>query len=315
MIKRIITHRIGFLFMILFVTLLWGSPAPLIKLSYHWLEIQYDEYGTQLVFAGYRFFLSALFLYLFIRITTKQNVFTPSAFRHLTKVGVIQNFLQYIFFYIGLSLTTSMVTVIFTGAASLFQIVIAHFIDPDDRLNIRKITGVSFGFLGIFMTSYHSISTGLGFGLGEILLLLANLMAAVGTILAREESARFTTEVITFYQLFIGSLCLIAVGTWQAGFLPFRFDFISGVTFIYLALVAVIATYFWNMLLRYHPVSKVSIFQFLIPIFGVFLSALLIKEVVSSFTLLGLIFVCLGTVIVNKPRNKIQKRNSTTSVE
>jgi drug/metabolite transporter (DMT)-like permease len=289
------------------VTLLWGSPAPFIKLSYKWLSMDTHNYSTLLVFAGYRFLLSAIILYLILRFTTKKRIFHRAAFQFLSKVGFVQNFLQYIFFYIGVSLASSMVTVILTGTASLFQILIAHFIDDHDRLTIRKTLGVSLGFLGIFAVSYHSMTTGIGFGIGEILLILCNLAAAAGSLMARHESARFDTGVITFYQLFIGSLCLIAAGIWHAGILPFRFDLVSGVTFVYLALVALIGTFFWNILLRYHPVSKVSVFLFLIPVFGVFYSSILLDEKLGLFTFAGLILVCLGIVVVNMPRKVTKK--------
>ncbi len=289
------------------ITLLWGSPAPLIKLSYQWLSIDTHNYSTLLVFAGYRFLLSALILYAILRFTSKKRIFHRAAFRSLSKVGFVQNFLQYIFFYIGVSLASSMVTVILTGTASLFQILIAHFIDDHDRLTTRKITGVALGFLGIFAVSYHSIATGIGFGLGEILLILSNLAAAAGNLMARHESTRFDTGVITFYQLFIGSLCLIAAGIWRAGILPFQFDLVSGITFVYLALVALIGTFFWNTLLRYHAVSKVSVFLFLIPVFGVFYSAILLSEKLSLFTFVGLILVCLGIVVVNMRKKETKK--------
>jgi drug/metabolite transporter (DMT)-like permease len=307
-VQKFVTHPIGFLITILVVTLLWGSPAPFIKLSYTWLSINPDEYSKEFLFAGYRFLLSALILYIILRITKKEKIFSPTAFRHLSKVGFVQNFLQYVFFYVGVSLASSMVTVILTGTASLFQILIAHFIDADDRLTMRKIFGVLIGFLGIFVVSLHSISSGVGFGLGEILLLLANLTAAAGNLLARHESERYDIGVITFYQLFIGSICLIGISIWKTGLLPFHFDLQSGITFVYLALVAVIGTFFWNILLRHHAVSKASIFLFLIPVFGVFYSSILLSEKLSLFTFAGLIFVCLGIVVVNVSKKEINQQ-------
>ncbi|MCH5585117.1 DMT family transporter [Shimazuella sp. AN120528] len=311
--QKFVTHPLGFLITILAVTLLWGSPAPIIKLSYTWLSISPDEYSKEFLFAGYRFLLSALILYVILRVRKKGKIFTPAAFQHLSKVGFVQNFLQYLFFYVGVSISSSMVTVILTGTASLFQILIAHFIDADDRLTLRKIAGVTIGFLGIFVVSLHSISSGVGFGAGEILLLLANLAGAAGNLLARHESKRYDIGVITFYQLFIGSLCLIGIGIWKTGLLPFHFDFQSGTTFVYLAFVAVVGTFFWNILLRYHPVSKTSIFLFLIPVFGVFYSSFLLDEKLNFYTFIGLILVCLGIVVVNA-KNKTAKEQIAPEV-
>jgi drug/metabolite transporter (DMT)-like permease len=306
--QRFMMRPIGLFTMAIFVTLLWGSPPSLIKLSYEWLSIDPNDFSKEILFAGYRFLLSAALLYLFITFTTKKKIFSKAALRSLSKVGFIQNFLQYGLFYIGVSMSSSMVTVILTGTTSLFQILITHFLDTDDRLNLRKVAGIVVGFLGILVVSLHSVTTGTGIGWGEILLILSNLAAAVGNLLARKETAKFDVGVITFFQLFIGSLCLIAVSIWKAGFFPFSFDLQSSFVFIYLALVAVTGTYLWNLLLHFHPVSKVSMFLFLIPVFGVFYSSIFLSEELTVFTSVGLIFVTIGILIVNVSKKMVSKR-------
>ena len=47
---------------------------------------------------------------------------------------------------------------------------------------------------------------------------------------------------------------------------------------IYLALVSAVAYTLWGCLLKHNPVSRVTIFGFLTPVFGVVLSALLLSE-------------------------------------
>ena len=54
--------------------------------------------------------------------------------------------------------------------------------------------------------------------------------------------------------------------------------------------------------MKYNPVSRVSVFGFLNPIFGVTLSILLLKESSQEFGIKGiiaLILVCLGVFTVN----------------
>ena len=47
---------------------------------------------------------------------------------------------------------------------------------------------------------------------------------------------------------------------------------------VYLALVSAAAYSLWGILLKYNPVSKVAVFGFMNPVFGVILSALLLNE-------------------------------------
>ena len=71
----------------------------------------------------------------------------------------------------------------------------------------------------------------------------------------------------------------------------------------YLALVSAVAYSLWGILLKYNPVSKVAVFGFMNPVFGVLLSALLLGETGQAAglqSLLALLLVCLGIYLVNK---------------
>ena len=72
----------------------------------------------------------------------------------------------------------------------------------------------------------------------------------------------------------------------------------------YLGFVSAGAFALWSILLKYNPVSKVSIFSMMTPIFGVTLSTLLLSEnsQVSAVQCLGaLVLVSLGIWTINRP--------------
>ena len=50
---------------------------------------------------------------------------------------------------------------------------------------------------------------------------------------------------------------------------------------IYMAMISAVAYSLWGMLLKYNPVSKVTVFGFMNPVIGVILSALLLNETES----------------------------------
>ena len=74
----------------------------------------------------------------------------------------------------------------------------------------------------------------------------------------------------------------------------------------YLALVSAVAYSLWGILLKYNPVSKVAVFGFFTPIFGVILSALILNEGTSFDlkTIAALVLVCCGIIVVNYERNR-----------
>ena len=70
---------------------------------------------------------------------------------------------------------------------------------------------------------------------------------------------------------------------------------------IYMALISAVAYTLWGILLKYNPVSKVSIFGFTNPVFGVILSAIILREgnVFGMKDLIALVLVSIGILIVN----------------
>lgn len=79
---------------------------------------------------------------------------------------------------------------------------------------------------------------------------------------------------------------------------------------LYLALVSAVAYTLWGCLLKYNPVSQVTIFGFLTPVFGVVLSALLLSEgdALGWQALGALALVCLGILLVNRPAKPQKQR-------
>ena len=70
----------------------------------------------------------------------------------------------------------------------------------------------------------------------------------------------------------------------------------------YLACISAVAYSIWGILLKYNPVSKVAIFGFTNPVFGVLLSAWWLREGSKELginVLIALVLVCIGISIVN----------------
>ena len=110
--------------------------------------------------------------------------------------------------------------------------------------------------------------------------------------------------IVTGYQLLIGGFILIVFGLIGGGKLQVT-STSAFMLFLYLALLSSIAFSLWTTLFKYNPVSKVSIFNFLTPIFGTILSALILSEDVFNLkNISALILVCFGIYIVNKPKQK-----------
>ncbi|MFD2445077.1 DMT family transporter [Bacillus sp. CGMCC 1.16607] len=300
--QRFFTHPLGIVLSATGATFLWGSAFPFIKLSYESLQIHPDEIGKQMIFAGYRFFLAGLLIFLFFTLLKKNMMYQKRTFLPVLKIGLFQTFFQYVLFYIGLSYSTGIQGSIIAGTTSFFQIILAHFMYKNDRMNIIKTVGLLLGFAGVIFANLPKGEFTIDFGWGELCLMLAMLSGAFGNILAKNGSAKMEIGYMTAYQMLFGSLGLLLVGCFSANLFPFHFNASAIWMLLYLAFLSAAGFILWNNVMKYNQVGLVSFYMFLVPVFGVILSSFLLGEEVYFLVLIGLMLVVTGIVIVNRPR-------------
>lgn len=282
---------------------LWGSAIPCIKLSYDLFGIDTGNPGALLLFAGLRFALAGV-LVLLAGCALERRPLLPGKgdWTSILKVSLFQTVLQYLCYYLGLRHTSGVAASILVGANSFFAILIAALCFRMERLTAFKLAGCVVGFAGVVVSQLGG-GGGLSFSLqGEGLILLSALSAAVSSALIRRCSARVSPVLLSGWQFLLGGLALALAGWAMGGRWAAASPAAAGML-LYLALVSAVAYTLWGCLLKYNPVSQVTIFGFLTPVFGVVLSALLLSEggVLGGQALGALALVCLGILLVNRP--------------
>ncbi|MGI5896908.1 MAG: EamA family transporter [Oscillospiraceae bacterium] len=108
--------------------------------------------------------------------------------------------------------------------------------------------------------------------------------------------------MITGYQLLIGGAVLVLIGLAGGGHISI--DSVEALAlFLYLALLSSVAFALWTALLKYNPVGKISIYNFLTPVFGSILSVIFLQEQAFDLKIiLALLFACAGIVLVNREK-------------
>ena len=301
--EKFYTNRRNIVLLAALCCFLWGSAYPAIKGGYELFNISGEDIPSKLIFAGYRFALAGIIV-LLVQIISKKNIFVlnKKEIVQVTLLGIFQTTLQYIFFYIGLAYTTGIRSSIINGTGAFFSILLAHFIYKKDRLNVNKIVGCIVGFIGViivnlngqdFFASSFSIQ-------GEGFVMLAAFILSASSIYGKKITQNQDASIVTGYQLFIGGLILLLLGYISGGCLS-GFTFKSTSLLIYMALLSSVAFAVWTQLLKYNKVGIISIFNFLVPVFGSLLSAIFLGENIFDIKILiSLIFVCLGIYMVYK---------------
>ena len=110
--------------------------------------------------------------------------------------------------------------------------------------------------------------------------------------------------MLSGWQFLFGGIVMTAFGLASGG--EGQINSPSSVAMIgYLAFISAAAYTLWATLLKYNPVSKVSVYGFMNPVIGVILSSVLLKEdkqpsLVTAIIALAL--VCGGIYVVNREK-------------
>lgn len=285
---------------------LWGSAFPCVKIGYELFHI--ENAGSQILFAGYRFFMAGVFTFLLgcvleKRVITMKKASMPYVFGQ----GILQTTVQYVCFYIGLAHTTGAKGSVINASNAFFSIIAAHFLMKSEKLTWKKVLGCLVGFAGIIIINLEPGAWGSGFSFwGEGMVLICAFSYGLSSVTLKMISDREKPVTITAYQLLFGGAVLILTGVVSGGNVH-GFNAKSSLLLLYMSLLSTVAFSIWAELLKYNSVGKVAIFGFSIPVFGVALSAVFLGEqVVSVKNLAALVCVSIGIIIINRKGHEIQ---------
>nr|WP_315427824.1 DMT family transporter [uncultured Albidiferax sp.] len=300
--SSVFTHRKVVFLLASLCCLLWGSAYPAIKNGYALFHIAADDIPTKLVFAGYRFAFAGLVLLAFAAISRKP-VFAIKlrTFGQMTLLGLTQTSLQYVFFYIGLAYATGVKSSIMNATGTFFSVLLAHFIYKNDRLSFNKALGCVVGFVGVMVVNFRPGLLSFDFTLlGEGAIVLAAFILSAASIYGKKISQQVDSVVLTGYQLAIGGLALLLIGFATGGSLE-AFTPVSAALMLYMVALTSVAFSLWTILLKYNRVSMITVFNFMVPVFGTLLSALFLDESFLEWKNgVALLLVCGGIWLVTK---------------
>lgn len=311
----------------LFCNALWGSAFPCIKLGSEWSGIVTT--GDKIFYAGLRFMLAGIMV-IAVNSIGHRKFSVPKDrgdMARVFKLSMFQTVLQYLFFYIGLSNTSGVKASIVEGSNVFVAIVIAALIpaiggknrekimagaeqcemhvDSRERLSIRILAGCLIGFAGVVVVNLTSDDIDSGFRFfGEGFIFISTIAYGVSTVLIKQYAAESDTVLLSGWQFFTGGVVLTVIGYLSGGWMG-TVNTQGVFMLVYLAMVSAAAYTLWGILLKYNPVSKIAVFGFSNPVFGVMMSAFLLGEqdMLSVRCLAALLLVCVGIYLVNsRPR-------------
>ena len=288
---------------------LWGSAFPGIKVGYDLWTIDSSDTISIICFAGVRFFLAGILVIILGSLIQKKPLIPKrDELPQILLLSLFQTIGQYVFFYLGLAHTAGVNSAVIDSLTTFFAIILAAFLFHTEKMTARKLIGCALGFTGVLIINLD----GSGFHLnplGDGLIALSALCYGVSSNLIKKYSSEHDTVLFSGYQFMFGGL-IMAVPTFimsiissnnKTAFAGTVAPTSAVMILIYLALVSSVAYTLWGLLLRKNEVSRISIYGFMTPVFGVILSAVILGEsgLLGIKHIISLLLIGFGILIVN----------------
>lgn len=220
---------------------------------------------------------------------------------------------EFICLFFGLTLTSASRMAIFLYTAPCFTALGLHFFTPGEKMRKSQWLGVAIAFTGIAVAfadgfAHHAAHDGpaLTHLAGDALGILGGVMWAATTVVVRSTSlARASASKTLFYQLTVSAVVLLALAALLGQMTFAHVTPLAVASLAYQAVIVAFVSYLtWFWLLTRYMASRLSVFTFLSPLFGVSFGVLLLGESVGPRFLSAAALVLVGIGLVNAPRRK-----------
>ena len=295
----------------IFCCVLWGSASPAIKIAYELFQISPGDTASRIMLAGARFMIAGAMTIAFGSLLARKFLMPKKAsWKNVLILSLVQTVGQYYFFFMALANTSGVRGSIINASGNFIAILFAVYIFHFEKMTVKKLAGCLVGFAGILLIlgGGQALMEGGRVTLaGEGAMLAADFFYAASGCLIKIFSRDENPVALSGYQFLIGGVILYAIGSLMGGHLVF-YTTSCALNLLYMGFISAGAYTLWGVLLKYNPVSRVSILGFVNPVMGVLLSALFLGEGREAFSLTGLfalLLVSAGIVIVNTSEKSI----------
>jgi drug/metabolite transporter (DMT)-like permease len=272
--------------------LVWGLNAVFIK---------YATVGIAPIFcAGLRSVIATLCLIIWMA-SRRIKIFSG----HL-KDGMIVGFLfgaEFGLLYMAILYTTVSSAWILLYTSPFFHALGAHFLLTGDRLSLTRAAGLVLSFAGIFvLLSKHLGLPSIQQFAGDLLALGAGMLWALTTVVVKRRLVAAVSPYHTLFYQTLFSIPLLFLISLLFRETPIQtLDGLILLSLAYQGVLVAFASYLgWFFLVHTYPVSRLSSFTFLTPVFATLAGVVLLSEPLTLRIVVSLILVSIGIYIVNR---------------
>lgn len=274
------------------VCMLWGLNAVAIKVS--------NRQIPPVMAAALRSVIAGLFLMGWMKIRG-MSLF-PGRIRDGVAVGVLFG-LEFAVLYTSLLYTTVASSWILLYTSPFFTALGAHWFLENDRLAPTKAAGLILAFGGVV-----ALLGGYGFGpkgsgiVGDICALAAGMLWGATTIYIKGRLVGHVSYYHTLFYQTVFSIPVLFLSSMALGeAAPSGISALPALSIVYQSVIVAFMSYLlWFYLVHKHPVSGISAYTFLTPVFATLAGAALLGEPLGARIFISLALVSLGIYMVHR---------------
>ena len=219
-------------------------------------------------------------------------------------IGLINLVIPFFLIAYGVKSVQSNLAAILMASTPLSATILAHIFIKNEKINLIKVVGVLIGFSGIIFLFSDNILINKSNFVSALLILIGSTFYVIGGLLtikiSNKKNENVTASILIWATIFLVPITAYVEQPWN---LNPRID--SMISVIYLGIFA--TGFAW--LLRFKILKNNGlVFQsqvaYLIPIFGIILGYIFLKEVITPKVILAVIAVIIGIYLVKKSNTK-----------
>ena len=219
-------------------------------------------------------------------------------------IGMVNLVIPFFLIAYGVQRVQSNLAAILMASTPLSATVLAHFFTDNEKINYTKIFGVLVGFSGIVFLFSDNILINENNFTYALLILVGSTFYVIGGLLTLKISNK-KNENVTASILIWGTLFLIPITAFTEKPWNLNPSIDSTISLVYLGVVATGLAW----LLRFKILKNNGlVFQaqvaYLIPIFGIILGYIFLKELITPKVLVAVAAVIIGIYLVKKSNSK-----------
>ena len=215
-------------------------------------------------------------------------------------IGMVNLVIPFFLIAYGVQKVQSNLAAILMASTPLSATILAHFFTKNEKINYRKIFGVLLGFSGIVFLFSDNVLINENNFLSALIIFFASTFYVIGGLLtlkiSNKKNENVTASILIWATIFLIPITAYTEQPWNLN--P---SMESTISVIYLGIVA--TGFAW--LLRFRIlITNGLVYQaqvaYLIPIFGIILGYIFLKEVITPKVLVAVAAVIIGIYFVKK---------------